>query len=76
MVTYWFMGRGFDKAKGEKLAVVPDDFRMVGGNMTRDFLDLSIPSHDAVSFQCFGPGYDRESLSDLATWRERRLARE
>jgi hypothetical protein len=46
----------------EKFAVVPDDFRMLGGDKKRDTYDPNIPAHKAVSFQCFGPGYDRESL--------------
>lgn len=40
---------------------LPDDFRMVAGNMKRDSLDMSRPADQAVSFQCFGPGYDCES---------------
>lgn len=57
LVTYWKFS--FNDPE-ETFAVVPDDFRMVGGNVTRDYFDKSIPSHDAVSFECFGPGYDGE----------------
>lgn len=49
----------FDKPT-ETFAVVPDDFRMLGGDINRDFYDKTIPSHDAVSFQCIGPGYDSQ----------------
>lgn len=47
----------------EEYAVVPDDFRMLGGNITRDFYDESIPSHAAVSFECVGDGFDSEHIS-------------
>lgn len=47
----------------EDLVEMPKDFRMVAGNVSRDFLDASIPSHNAVSFQCYGPGYDSECAS-------------
>jgi len=38
----------------EKIAVVPDDFRMYAGDPTRDHYNSSDPSHEAISFQCVG----------------------
>lgn len=48
---------------GESFAVVPDDFRMVAGNITRDEFDPSNPSHQAISFECVGNGFDCEQFS-------------
>jgi hypothetical protein len=43
---------------GDELAVVPDDFRMLAGNISRNYLDLTLSSHLAPSFECTGPGFD------------------
>lgn len=43
---------------GEEFAVVPDDFRMYAGDPTRDHFDPTNSSHQAISFQCIGDGYD------------------
>jgi hypothetical protein len=43
---------------GETFAVVPDDFRMYAGDPTRDHHDPTNASHQAISFECIGDGYD------------------
>lgn len=53
MSMYWKYAGG-----GTEFAVVPDDFRMVAGNITRDHLDMTQASHTAISFQCVGDGFN------------------
>ncbi|KAK1926900.1 hypothetical protein DB88DRAFT_536906 [Papiliotrema laurentii] len=67
LVAYWKFS--YDQPS-ETFAVVPDDFRMLGGNISRDFFDKSIPSHDAVSFECLGGGGGDERLSWIPADRE------
>lgn len=55
LVTYWKYARAFDN---ETFAVVPDDFRMVAGNISRDYFDENLASHNAISFECVGDGFD------------------
>lgn len=45
----------------EQFAVIPDDFRMLAGDINRDYFDPDEPSHQAISFQCIGDGYDCQS---------------
>lgn len=58
VITYWFY-RGLQP--GEEPPELPSDFRMVGGSPMRTSYNESDPAHRAISFQCFGPGYDCES---------------
>ncbi|ORY20911.1 hypothetical protein BCR39DRAFT_601419 [Naematelia encephala] len=51
VVAYWKYARFSDD---EEFAVVPDDFRMTAGNVSRNYYDDSQPSHKAISFQCVG----------------------
>ncbi|KAI9631779.1 uncharacterized protein MKK02DRAFT_3557, partial [Dioszegia hungarica] len=55
LVTYWFYHIGKDDP--DSFPELPDDFRMVAGDMKRNSLDLSRAPDQAVTFQCFGPGY-------------------
>lgn len=49
----------------ETFAVVPDDFRMLAGDFNRDTYDPTQASHNAISFQCMGDGYDNEYNNHL-----------
>ncbi|RXK40962.1 hypothetical protein M231_01810 [Tremella mesenterica] len=55
IVTYWKYAQS---GPNDTFAVVPDDFRMVAGNVSRDTLDIQEAKNNAVSFECIGDGWD------------------
>jgi hypothetical protein len=55
------MYRKFPALVGEKFARVPDNFRMLAGDPTRDHFNSSDSSYKAVQFQCIGGDVESES---------------
>jgi hypothetical protein len=48
---------------GDVPPVLPDDFRMVAGNLSRDHTDTEKAEHMALTFPCFGKGVNGEDIS-------------
>lgn len=76
LITYWFPDRGVDREAGEAPVVVPDDFRMVAGDMNRDHFDFQNRSHNAVSFECWGPGITGRKCCDEWVWERAYISRD